>query len=400
MALPFKVTRGSWQHWAGRVLLFGGVGLFIFRVASQWSRSGQGLLTDALIIAIAVTGLNLITGYTGQLSLGHAAFFAIGAYVSAMLVTGKVTTPFFEENLWTPGWTLPVVAVTCFLVGCVVGIPALRLKGIYLALVTIVFVEAVRSILKYDELVNVTGGSPGIKGLSYLPPSWTGLDGRADLNKWFLYLATFFLVVASLISSGLLRSRIGRGMVATRDNETAAAVMGVHLATIKTVVFGISAAIAGVAGSLYALKLTLVEPDVPKFGLLGSVTLIVALVVGGAAQQWGPFVGAMFYVFVDDYAREVGEAPDKNFFIGWMVDSTTKINGLGGVLFGVLLILFARFVPFGAVGTMRMGRSKVVQVIPVPPTTRATAVADGEPTTVMSAGIGDMDTSNESEPTS
>ena len=219
MALPYKVTRGSWQHWAGRLILFGGVALFIFRAATQWSRSGQGLLTDALIIAIAVTGLNLITGYTGQLSLGHATFFAIGAYISAMLVTGKVTTPFFEDNLWTPGWTLPVVAVTCFLVGCVVGIPALRLKGIYLALVTIVFVEAVRSILKYAEVVNITGGSPGIKGLSYLPPSWTGLDGRADLNKWFLYLAAFFLVLATLISSGLLRSRIGRGMVATREQR-------------------------------------------------------------------------------------------------------------------------------------------------------------------------------------
>ena len=84
--------------------------------------------------------------------------------------------------------------------------------------------------------------------------------------------------------------------------------------------FGISAAIAGIAGSLYALKLTLVEPDVPKFGLLGSITLVVALVVGGAAQQWGPFVGAMFYVFVDDYARGIGEAPDKNFFIGWLVE--------------------------------------------------------------------------------
>ncbi len=144
MALPFRVARGSWQHWAGRIILFGGVALFIYRASSQWSRSGQGLLTDALIIAIAVTGLNLITGYTGQLSLGHAAFFAIGAYISAMLVTGKVSTPFFEENLWTPGWTLPVVAVCCFAVGCVVGIPALRLKGIYLALVTIVFVEAVR----------------------------------------------------------------------------------------------------------------------------------------------------------------------------------------------------------------------------------------------------------------
>lgn len=399
MAFPYRVTKGSWQHWAGRIVLFGLLALFFLR-ANGWSRSGLGLLTDALIIAIAVTGLNLITGYTGQLSLGHAAFFAIGAYVSAMLVTGKVTTPFFTDNIWTPGWTLPVVVLVCFAVGCAVGVPALRLKGIYLALVTIVFVEAVRSLLKYAELENITGGSPGIKNLAYLPPSWTGLDGRADLVKWFYYLALFFLLVATVVTAGLLRSRMGRAMVATRDNETAAAVMGVHLAPVKTVVFGISASIAGVAGSLYALKLTLVEPDVPVFGLFGSITLLVALVVGGLAQQWGPLIGALFYVFVNDWARGVGEDPDGSWLLGWIVDAGTTINGLGGIVFGVLLILFARFVPFGAVGTARLARSKVVQVTPVPPTTKSAAVADGEPTTVLTVGVDDLDTSIESEPTS
>jgi branched-chain amino acid transport system permease protein len=364
MDLPKRVTRGSWQNWAGRIVLFGGVGLFMYRALDQWSRSGLGLLADALIIAIAVTGLNLITGYTGQLSLGHAGFFAIGAFISAMLVTGKIWTPFIDDNVWTPGWTLPAAAVVCFLIGMVVGVPALRLKGIYLALVTLVFTEAVRAFFKYDELAGITGGATGIKGLSYLPPSWTGLDGRADLVTWFFWLSLVILILVSIVSAGLVRSRIGRAMVAVRDNETAAAVMGVNLFTIKTVVFGLSGAIAGVAGSLYALKLTLVDADVPLFGLFGSVTLLVALVVGGAAQNWGPFVGAMFYVFVNDFARSVGEDPSGSILFRWFVDEGTKINGLGGVTFGVLLILFARFVPFGAVGTMRMWRSRVVQVIP------------------------------------
>jgi branched-chain amino acid transport system permease protein len=367
MQLPLRFTKGSWQNWAGRLMLFGGVGLFMYRAATEWSRSGLGLLADALIIAIAVTGLNLITGYTGQLSLGHAAFFAIGAFTSAMLVTGRVWSPFFTDNIWTPGWTMPAAAIVCFLIGMVVGIPALRLKGIYLALVTLVFTEAVRSLLRYEEFEGVTGGATGIKGFSYLPPSWTGLDGRGDLVKWFFYLSLAILVVVSILSAGLLRSRIGRAMVAVRDNETAAAVMGVNLFTTKTLVFGLSGAIAGVAGSLYALKLTLVEPDVPLFGLFGSVTLLVALVVGGAAQNWGPFVGAMFYVFVNDFARSVGEDPANSAFFGWFVDEGTKINGLGGVTFGIMLILFARFVPFGAVGTMRLWRSKVVQVVPALP---------------------------------
>lgn len=364
MDLPLRYARGSWQHWAGRALLFGGVGLFMYRAVTEWSRSGLGLLVDALIIAIAVTGLNLITGYTGQLSLGHAGFFAIGAFVAAMLVTGKVWTPFLDDNLWTPGWTLPAVAVVCFLVGTVVGIPALRLKGIYLALVTLVFTEAVRAFFKYDRFEGVTGGATGIKGFNYLPPSWTGLDGRADLVTWFFWLALGILILVSILVSGLVRSRIGRAMVAVRDNETAAAVMGVNLFSIKTVVFGLSGAIAGVAGALFALKLTLVEADVPIFGLFGSVTLLVAMVVGGAAQTWGPLVGAMFYVFVNDFARSVGEDPSNAIVLGWFVDAGTQLNGLGGVVFGILLILFARFVPLGAVGTAKTWRAKAVVVLP------------------------------------
>jgi branched-chain amino acid transport system permease protein len=364
MERPLRYARGSWQHWAGRALLFGGVGLFMYRAVTEWSRSGLGLLTDALIIAIAVTGLNLITGYTGQLSLGHAGFFAIGAFVAAMLVTGKVWTPFLDDNLWTPGWTLPAVAVVCFAIGMVVGIPALRLKGIYLALVTLVFTEAVRAFFKYDRIEGVTGGATGIKGFNYLPPSWTGLDGRADLVKWFFWLALGILILVSILVSGLVRSRIGRAMVAVRDNETAAAVMGVNLFSVKTVVFGLSGAIAGVAGALFALKLTLVEADVPIFGLFGSVTLLVAMVVGGAAQTWGPLVGALLYVFVNDFARSVGEDPSNAIVLGWFVDTGTQLNGLGGVVFGILLVLFARFVPLGAVGTAKTWRAKVVVVVP------------------------------------
>lgn len=384
MQFPVRYSKGSWQNWLGRALLFGAVGLFFYRAVTEWSRSGLGLLADALIIATAVTGLNLITGYTGQLSLGHAAFFAIGAYTSAMLVSGKIWTPLLSDNVWTPGWTLLASAVVCFLIGMVVGIPALRLKGIYLALVTLVFVEAVRAVLKYDEFSGVTGGATGIKGFNYLPPTWTGLKGRGDLVTWFFWLSLGIFIIVSVLSAGLLRSRIGRAMIAIRDNETAAAVMGVNLFSVKTLVFGLSGAIAGVAGSLYGLKLSLVSADVPLFGLFGSVTLLVAMVIGGAAQNWGPLVGAMFYVFVNDYARSVGENPSGSLLLGWLVDSGTKLDGLGGVTFGVMLILFARFVPFGAVGTARMWRSKIVQVVPqIPGGVGTTAHDDGDATPLV-----------------
>ena len=362
MALPMRVAKNSALHWAGRLAIWLAVAGAFWWASSSWSVSKTGLLADGLIIAIAVTGVNLITGYTGQLSLGHSAFFALGAYTSLLLTQGRIF-----DMVWSPGWTLPVAAVVCFVVGAVVGLPALRLKGIYLALTTLVFVEAVLAFLRYESWAGVTGGSRGIKGDKYAPPSWTGLDGRADLNKWFLWLSAAILLLFALLIGGLIRSRIGRAMIATRDNETAAAVMGVDLARVKTVTFGLSGAITGVAGSLYGLKLGLVNPEIPMFGLIGAITFVVAMVVGGAAQAWGPLVGALFYMFVNDYARTIGENPSDHFLLGKFVDEGSKIVGLGGIVFGALLILFARFAPYGAVGTVKLLRARLVQVVPTPP---------------------------------
>jgi branched-chain amino acid transport system permease protein len=362
------------MHRAGQLALVAVCALFVFRVITQWSNSGIGLLADALIVALAVTGVNLITGYTGQLSIGHAAFFAIGGYVSMMLVGGTVSTPFFgDDNVWSPGWTIPVAALLCFIVGAMVGLPALRLKGIYLALVTLVFVEAVREVFRFKEWAGVTGGASGLKSGKYLPPAWTPFEGRRDVNEWIMWLALALFLLCTALVTGLLHSRIGRAMVAVRDNETAAAVMGVDLSRIKTVVFGLSGAITGIAGALFGLKLGLVDPDIRFFGILGAITFLVAMFVGGAAQVWGPLVGAMFYVFVDDFARGVGESPGDSLLLGWLVGEDTKLDGLGGAVFGVLLILFARFAPLGAIGTTKTLRSRVVQVVPKPPEEQATS---------------------------
>ncbi len=434
MSLPKRTPQYSALHWVGRIAIFAlPLAYVYFRVLGKtgivgdgWSNSGLGLLADAFIIAIAVMGVNLITGFTGQLSIGHAAFFALGAYVGLSMTDGRVSTPFFgPDNVWSPGWTIPVAAVLCFLVGCAVGLPALRLKGIYLALTTLVFVEAVRSVLKYQKFADVTGGSTGIKGDKYSPPPWTealGLEGRGDLNEWMIYLSLGLLLVIMFLVSGLLRSRVGRSMIATRDNELAAEVMGVNLSVVKTVVFGLSGAITGIGGALFGLKLGLVDGDVPLFGLFGAITFLVAMVVGGAAQVWGPLVGAVFYVFVNERARSVGEAPgdfSRDFQVALAISVAVivilvaryvtrnldrikanvsnealraaaivvsaaigiyvlqdvllgisgggKLDGLGGVIFGLMLIAFARFAPFGAVGTFRLGRNRLVQVVPKPP---------------------------------
>ena len=447
--LPVRAPQYGALHWLGRVSVFAlPLAYLLMRVfgvtglvGGGWSNSGLGLLADAFIVAIAVMGVNLITGYTGQLSIGHSAFFAIGAYTGLALTDGRVSTPFFgDENIWDPGWTIPVAAAICFVVGCAVGVPALRLKGIYLALTTLVFVEAVRSTLKYEKFEDVTGGATGIKGDKYLPPEYvfdffgiklpTGLDGRADLNQWMIYLSLALLLFIMLMVSGIMRSRIGRAMVATRDNELAAEVMGVNLSVIKTVTFGLSGAITGIGGALFGLKLGLVDADVPLFGLFGAITFLVAMVVGGAAQNWGPMVGAVFYVFVNEIARSIGEAPgdyESVFTITLIVlvvvvmivvaryvmqhaddiranvsngavkaalvvvgsivvlvaagvtllgiSDGGKLDGLGGVIFGVLLILFARFAPFGAVGTFRILRSRIVQIVPKPPAASRSAKA-------------------------
>ena len=366
MVLPYRVPQNGGWHWIGRTLPWILIALWYLVRVRTWSNSGFGLLADAMIIAIAVMGQNLITGYTGQLSIGGAAFFAIGAYTGLMLTEGKIWTPFLDGNQWTAGWTLPAAAALCFVVGVVVGLPALRLKGIYLALTTLVFVEAVLGLMRWDEVAGVTGGASGIKGSKYIPPEWTPFDGRKDLNKWMLWLAVAIFLLVILFVSGLLRSRIGRAMVATRDNETASVVMGVNVSFVKTVVFGLSGAITGVAGALFGHKLGLVDPAIPLLGLVGSITILVAMVIGGAAQLWGPLAGGLFYVAVNEWARSVGEDPQGSLLFGW-VGENTKLNGVGGVVFGALLVLVARFAPFGVVGTFKLLWSRVVQVVPKSP---------------------------------
>jgi branched-chain amino acid transport system permease protein len=354
MAITVKqIQRGSVQHRVGQLLLFGLVGVFLVRAGLTWERPGLNQLTDGILFATAATGLNLLVGVTGQISIGHSAFFALGAYVTAILV---------KDHGWTPGWTFIPAIVICFAVGMIVGLPALRLKGVYLALITLAVAAVFQQLVNYDKLAWLTGGPIGIKGINYLPPSWTPFDGRADLHKWFFWLSLSVFLVCSLIASSMIRSRFGRSMIAVRDNETAAAVMGVNRAQVKTLVFGLSAAMAGIAGSIFALKLTLVEPLVQFFILFGAIFLLVMVFLGGAASTWGPIVGALIFVYVRDWANGVGEGKGVlGMFEG------TKIDGLGGIVFGILLIVLMFAAPYGVVGLLRQWRAKLVRVIPKAP---------------------------------
>ncbi|MGQ0832536.1 MAG: branched-chain amino acid ABC transporter permease [Microthrixaceae bacterium] len=353
--MPVRLEQGSAAHWALRGL--GAVAVAYVALSPAFrdlTPSQYGELTDIAVLALAAVSLNLLIGFTGQISIGHSAFFGIGAYTLAILVA---------DHGWTPGWTYPIAALVCFVVGVAVGVPALRLKGLYLALVTLALAQIFPALVrKFDEL---TGGSAGIDGLKYDAPEWTGLpSGRQGRAEWMYWLALGTLVVGYLLVRNLVKSRVGRAMVAVRDNTTAAAVMGVNVAATKTIVFGLSAALAGLAGCTFALRQTQTTPENFNFTILGSILFLVIMVVGGSGSLMGPVVGAFVYYRVDQFTRAV---PDKSWLPGGFRDFLQGRPNLATLVFASMLVLLMFVAPFGIIGlTRRIGRRLVV-VTPTPP---------------------------------
>jgi len=273
--------------------------------------------TQVCIYAIALMGLNLLTGYNGQFSLGHGAFYAVGAYISAIMM-----------DRWNINyaWTDPVAGLLCLIVGLVFGRPALRLEGLYLALATFSLALAVPQILKYFE--HWTGGSQGI--VLTKPKAPWGLKITED--QW-LYLVTFAItVVMFILAANLVRSRVGRAMVAIRDNHIAAETMGVDSALYKSLTFGVSAGYTGVAGALSAIAVAYVAPD--SFNVFLSVTFLIGIVIGGLGSIWGNVLGALFIQFVPNWAQDISKAAP------WAI-------------FGVFLISFMYAMPYGIAGALK-----------------------------------------------
>jgi len=277
--------------------------------------SGYQLFQLTLVVAYAlsVLGKNLVTGFGGQVSLGQGAFYAVGAYTTAILM----------EHFNVPYWaTIPVAAITTGMVGLALGLPALRLGGLYLALVTFAMAVSVPQLLKYKLFEDWTGGVQGIVLLK--PDAPFGLS--LDPDQW-LYLFTFVVGTALfLAASNLVRSRIGLAMMAIRDQPLAAEAMGIELARYKTLTFGVGALFAGVGGALGAIAVGFVSPD--SFTIALSLTLFVGMVIGGAASISGAIYGAIFIVFVPNIAEEISKA-------------------VPGAIFGLILILFMFFAPGG-----------------------------------------------------
>lgn len=273
-----------------------------------------------LVYAIVLLGLNILTGYNGQISLGHGAFYAIGAYVAAILM----------EHAGWPYWaTLPVAGITCFIFGFLFGLPALRLRGHYLALATFALAVAMPQLLKYKHIEQWTGGVQGIVIIK--PEAPFGLKLTPD--QW-LYLFTLAIVVVMfVIGWNLLRGRVGRALVAIRDHPVAAEAMGVDIALYKTLTFGVSALYTGVAGALGAIVIQFVAPDSFTSGL--SINFLIGIVIGGIASISGAFYGALFIQFVPNFADEISKAAP------WAI-------------YGVFLLAFVYLMPTGVAGFLRL----------------------------------------------
>ena len=297
-------------------------------LAFPFLASGYHLYQGAqvLILAIALLGLNLLTGFNGQISLGHGAFFAIGGYGVAIL----------SAKLGLPYWAaIPIASLVCFVAGFLFGFPALRFGGLYLALATFALAVATPQILSYKGFDAWTGGSQGV--LLAKPHAPFGL---LNPDQWIFLVCLFCAAVLYWAARNLATGRIGRALIAIRDQPIAAETMGVNAALYKTTCFGVSALYAGVAGGLSAIAVGFVSPE--SFGLALSLSFLVGIVVGGLASLGGVLFGALFIEFVPNLADQLS------------VNFGESAKALPGAIYGLLLILFMASMPTGVAGAVRV----------------------------------------------
>jgi branched-chain amino acid transport system permease protein len=354
---PHVIIRGSVEHRVWQVIGW----LCIFGVAGYVLGPGKDYLVlrwaQAVTLAIAILGLNLVTGYSGQVSLGHSAFFGIGAYTSMILVA---------DHGWPFLATLPVAGAIGFAIGVLVGLPALRIRDLYLTLVTLGIALAFPPIAK--KLESLTGGGNGKtisvgkggapNGFRWRAPSW--MPGHLDENEWIFVTVFLVALVMFLLASNLVRSRVGRATVAVRDNEIGAISSGVNSSRVKVMAFAMSALWTSVGGGCFALAGQTIAPD--SFGLQRSIELIAGLVIGGIATIIGPALGGVIVEFLPYLSFNVFPGPEAY------------------VLYGLILVVLVFFMPGGVVAGIRLLKARVVKVVPRLPDVPATPVVPA-PTT-------------------
>ena len=318
-------ARSPWHRlWVPAAILVALVLPFLFRNFTVFQ------LTMVMVYAIAILGLNLLTGFNGQFSLGHSAFYAVGAYTAAIMMD-QWDVPYYA--------TLPVAGVICLVVGFLFGLPALRLEGLYLALATFALAVATPQLLKFTPIEHWTGGVQGIVLIK--PDAPFGLPLSPD--RWLYFFTLGVLLVLFLCASNLVRSRTGRAMMAIRDNPIAAKSMGINTALYKSLTFGVSAFYTGVAGALGAIVVQFVAPD--SFTFFLAVSFLVGLVIGGVGSIPGAIVGGFFVLFLPNLAEAVAE----------------DVRGLTWAIYGVMLILIVYVMPSGAAGLVRLAAARLAR---------------------------------------
>lgn len=328
-ALAASYARNETEEKAGPSAIASGLVLVALGLAVMYIASGYVLVqaTQILVYAVAILGLNILGGYNGQISLGHGAFMAIGGYVAAVLIA-KLGLPFWIA--------IPTAGFVSLVVGLLIGLPALRLEMLYLALATFSLAIAVPQLLKNKFVEGWTGGVMGLQVPK--PEAWTAIGLNRDQT---IYLFSLIVaVIAFLLAIGLLRGRVGRALEAIREHPLAAETMGVDLRRYKTVAFGMSAFLTGLAGGVGAVATGFVSPDTYAFFL--SITLLVGAVIGGLRSVYGALLGAVFVVLMPNYAEQISQAAP------WAI-------------YGAFLIAFMYFMPDGVMGQLNRLWRKLVR---------------------------------------
>lgn len=332
------------------ILLVAAAYVFGWYIPQFYTSTTTYLWAEAFYIGVAAMGLNLLTGYNGQVSIGHGAFFGLGMYTTAILM---------EAHNWPFIATLPVAAALSFGVGVLVGFPALRVKGLYLALVTlglaVLFPQLTSRFVPHDLCPTCGTSQVGeLARVKLRPPSWTpSFIGATD--QWAYYAALAVAVVGIIVLALVVRSRFGRALIAVRDHEAAAETVGINIARVKVIAFATSTLYAGTAGSCFVLvKRLATASSVSTFQF--SIEFLVAVVVGGTATVFGPFVGGVLVVFSGRYISE--SFPSTLLF--WHIGDSVK-NLLSPAIFGIGLILLMYVLPDGVVGGGRRITTSVVR---------------------------------------
>jgi branched-chain amino acid transport system permease protein len=295
-----------------------------------------GQFTYVGIYFVALLGLNILTGYSGQITLGHAAFMAIGGYTAALLILGQSgfellghqASDVLPQHGMRAIFTIPIAGLVTFVIGCLFGIPALRLAGVSLALATLAVSVSLPALAKRFE--HLTGGGGGLSlPLPHAPFGWD-----VSPPHWLYYEAWVCAGILFVVAWLLVRGRVGRAWRAIRDGEVAAVSSGVSPAVYKTLAFGISAAYAGIAGALFAIQVSYINPD--TFPVTLSLLLLASVVIGGLSSLSGVIVGAFVLEFLPIYAQS---PPILHFHFA---------KQAGPVVFGITLMLIVLLIPGGA----------------------------------------------------